>query len=225
MIALFICNYVCASCFQKKKKALQTASYGTVLLFIQLELLNHSNRANCCLVVEKRKAVLYSMLVRHVCGFSLAMLKWQIKHALPFMRTSNLAALPHPNEWQIDHCMNTNGWVATARLITLIWSAIHKQSYHMLLTNCLIEDKEKKIYAIKKQATYTIELECITKAYATKNSWVIQKNTVCMCVWVILHCHDSSFSAGGHDWVRTQMGGELLEKYLTQSWRSAADWP
>lgn len=52
MIALFICNYVCASCFQKKNP-LQSASYCMVLLFIQLELLNYSNRTNCCLVVEK----------------------------------------------------------------------------------------------------------------------------------------------------------------------------
>jgi len=50
----------------------------------------------------------------------MAALACQIKHALPFMTTSNLTAPTHPNERQIEYRMNTNGCVAAARLITLI---------------------------------------------------------------------------------------------------------
>lgn len=63
MISLFICNYVCASCFQKKNP-LQIDSYCMVLLFIQLELLNYSNGTNCCLVVEKN---VYKLLNAKQC--------------------------------------------------------------------------------------------------------------------------------------------------------------
>lgn len=145
------------------------------------------------------------MLVRHVCGFSLAMFMWQIKHALPFMTTSNPAAPPHSNERQIEYCMNTNGWDATARLITLIWSSIHKQFYHMLLTNCFLEDKGKKDLSNKKQATYTLELEHITKACATKSSWVIRK-LLCVCECV----SDSSLS-----WLQL-----ILLRWQSFCWRS-----
>ncbi len=90
--------------------------------------------------------------------------------------------LPHPSERQINHRMNRNGWVATARLITLIWSAIHKQFYHILLTNCFIEDKEKHL-SNKKSSHIHNWVGAHNKGLCY--SWVIQK-VLRACVWYFI---------------------------------------
>jgi len=76
MIALlFLIIYCMCFLLPEKEYSLQSASYCTVLLFIQLALLNYSINTNCCLLVEKNVynllTVKQTMLVRHG-GFSLS---------------------------------------------------------------------------------------------------------------------------------------------------------